>query len=406
MLVFLLACSTAPVGPAGGPTDAPALTTADAARRLGHDRNTHARKAKTRHVDCNGTGDYLDIDTAIRDAHSGDTIEVAPCTYTGQLNFLGRAVHIIATGGPTVTTLVGTPGESVVYAHRGEGPGTILEGFTITGGGGDLIPAIEEEFSSLVLKNDVITGNVGNVTIYARSALLTLDGVTIDGTNTATEGMVVQGRRGQITVKDSSITCGSTGIGYIMEHGSAFLDGAQFHCAGARAAEIFHSSGRVQRSTFDGVLHIENEDSGSEGTVVEGSILYGGAAVVVSALDLKNSVVSGVGITANSGALKVVNSVVTGADCGVTLSRSSFTAATSDFYGNALNVCGGGDVVGSSGNIGVDPKFADAAALDFHLAADSALIDAGSTDDAYVDVDGSRNDIGAFGGPFTMAGGW
>ncbi len=405
MLVLWLACAAAPdlASPATssrGPS-APADTTHHAERGA-----SHARKAKTRTVDCNGAGEYLDIDTAIRDAHSGDTIEVAPCTYTGQVNFLGRAVHIIATGGPSVTTIVGTPGESVVYAHRGEGPGTILEGFTITGGGGDLVPAIEEQFSSLVLKNDIITGNAGNITIYARSALLTLDGVTVDGTNTASEGMVIQGRRGQIVVKDSSITCGAVGMGYMMEHGAAFLDGAEFHCAGATAAQIFHSSGRVQRSSFEGLLHVENEGTDGEPTVVEGSILYGGASVIVSALQLKNSIVSGGGIVLSSGVATLINSVVTRAECGITHSRSSLSTSYTNFWQNTLNVCGGTDPVGSNGNIAVDPVFVDASARDFHLVAGSPLIDAGSTGAEYPDVDGSRNDIGVFGGPFTMDGGW
>lgn len=48
-------------------------------------------------------------------------------------------------------------------------------------------------------------------------------------------------------------------------------------------------------------------------------------------------------------------------------------------------------------SIGTDPRFVSAA--DFHLAAGSPCINAGSTDPAYNDGDGSRNDMGAYGGP-------
>ncbi len=48
----------------------------------------------------------------------------------------------------------------------------------------------------------------------------------------------------------------------------------------------------------------------------------------------------------------------------------------------------------------VDPELVDPNAGDFHLRVGSPLVDAGDPDSAYDDADGSRNDIGAFGGPY------
>jgi nitrous oxidase accessory protein NosD len=55
------------------------------------------------------------------------------------------------------------------------------------------------------------------------------------------------------------------------------------------------------------------------------------------------------------------------------------------------------DPTGADGNFAGNPAFVDAAAGDFHLAPTSPAIDAG--DPTRTDVDGSRGDLGAFGGP-------
>jgi len=53
-----------------------------------------------------------------------------------------------------------------------------------------------------------------------------------------------------------------------------------------------------------------------------------------------------------------------------------------------------------TGNICADPMFLDYPSYDFHLHQNSPCINSGNPEPIYNDVDGSRNDIGAFGGPY------
>jgi len=52
------------------------------------------------------------------------------------------------------------------------------------------------------------------------------------------------------------------------------------------------------------------------------------------------------------------------------------------------------------GNIAVDPLFVNPASRDYRLQSGSLCIDAGDPDPNYNDLDGTRNDMGAYGSPF------
>ena len=71
----------------------------------------------------------------------------------------------------------------------------------------------------------------------------------------------------------------------------------------------------------------------------------------------------------------------------------------SEFYLDTVtysNIQGG---IEGEGNINVDPIFTDPENGDYHLQGTSPCIDAGNPDSEYNDTDGSRNNMGAYGGP-------
>ena len=176
-----------------------------------------------------------------------------------------------------------------------------------------------------------------------------LDGVTIDDKNLACEGVLVQGRRGSTIVRNSTISCGSVALGFQQEHGASFIEGSTFHCPGATAAWVFHGPARLHRNVVEGILELENEGTGGEYIVIEGSVLLGGAHVYYSSTILRNTVVTAP-LQLEYADLAVQASVVSTGACGVSSRASSVAISYSDFYGNTANGCGVGDPVGTNGN--------------------------------------------------------
>ena len=86
------------------------------------------------------TAQYPTIQSAIAAAVAGDEIVVAAGTYNEAINFRGKAITVRSADGPAVTTIDGTGlDNSVVLCISGEGPNSVLDGFTLTGGTGNTL---------------------------------------------------------------------------------------------------------------------------------------------------------------------------------------------------------------------------------------------------------------------------
>jgi WD40 repeat protein/serine/threonine protein kinase len=79
-------------------------------------------------------GDQPTIQAGIDAASNGDVVKVAPGTYLETIDFIGKAITVSSTGGAAVTIIDGGGAFHVVQCVSGEGPGSVLDGFTITGG--------------------------------------------------------------------------------------------------------------------------------------------------------------------------------------------------------------------------------------------------------------------------------
>ncbi len=135
---------------------------------------------------------YRTIQKAINVAISGDTIKVAAGTYPEKLTLKSEAVIVTIQGaGASTTTIDGLNSGRVIYAN-GAGPGTVIDGFTVTKGkaspaGGGFFIAF---CPSVTISNCIITSNNGTVAgggLYLQNSNATIVNCVI-ANNSATNG--------------------------------------------------------------------------------------------------------------------------------------------------------------------------------------------------------------------------
>lgn len=96
-------------------------------------------------------GDHPTIQEAISASVDGDLVLVAPGTYVENIDFLGKDITVRSEQGAGVTVIDGgSPVDpdlgSVVLFNNGEGPASILDGFTLINGSGSLVPPNSDPF--------------------------------------------------------------------------------------------------------------------------------------------------------------------------------------------------------------------------------------------------------------------
>ncbi|MHC4086226.1 MAG: right-handed parallel beta-helix repeat-containing protein [Planctomycetota bacterium] len=146
---------------------------------------------------------YTNIQAAIDGANNGDKIEVVPRTFCEAINFKGKAITLHSTNpnDPNVvaaTIINGAGHYHVVQCVSGEGPDTILDGFTITGGDANGPTGINKcgggmycENSSPMVTNCIFRGNSAQndgAGMFNNSASPTVTGCTFSGNSSGSRG--------------------------------------------------------------------------------------------------------------------------------------------------------------------------------------------------------------------------
>jgi hypothetical protein len=130
------------------------------------------------HVNPEGTGDYPAIQVAIAHAAEGDTILAAPGVYTSyfdkNLELRGKAITLMSAVGPESTVIDCQLDGRGFRIHEGEGPGTVIQGFTVTKGLATTGGAMQCEGTSPTVRDMVFsyceatetTGGSGGGAVY------------------------------------------------------------------------------------------------------------------------------------------------------------------------------------------------------------------------------------------------
>lgn len=350
--------------------------------------------------------DIFSIQLGIAIADDGDTVLVAPGWYQERIDFLGRAVTVKSEGGSSQTTIAdhgvpsfpNFPQYRTVRCISGEGSGSILDGFTITG------PSDEgPQYGSggisgggATIRNCIISGNYGHE-----------EGAGIDGAGLV-ENCIIRdnhamwrggGVANAIQVTDCIIeNNGAGGVG-----GGVFLQGGTLeNCTirGNATGDGWGGGVFVSNSgTLTNCVISENIASWFESfSAPKGAGVYAfGSATLQNCTVVANAAVglaseTPVGGVYGFSGLVVSNSVIWGN-----------VAPSPQFWGAETGQVKGATVAYSCIQFGFpglentqsDPQFVDIEMENFHLLASSPCIDAGDPL-SDPDSDGTVADMGAF----------
>lgn len=318
----------------------------------------------------------LSLQDVVSEAESGDTIIVAPGTYHFFFENL-RIVHefliLKSFAGPSQTILQGTGKGPVVSFATGSK--AVLDGFTLSStkssplghdlNGGGIYCAPE---SAPVIKNNVIKDNeaIFGAGIYCDK----LSAPVIEGNHIWGNSARVAGG-GIFSLRSSALITSNR-----------FANNEAGNSGGAIAA--LRDTSRI----YNNIIWKNRAGFG-------GGISCDRAATIISNNTIVENIADrGGGIVVDKGSVRLTNMIFWHNKV-----DDLFLKQVGPSARPSHSLIGDGTFRGMNGNIAEDPLFVNLKEGDFHLSAESPCVDAGDYDPYYEDIDGSVNDMGAYGGP-------
>lgn len=339
--------------------------------------------------------DYFDeIQNAIDIAHSGDTIIVRPGQYYENIELHNKnlvlASEYLLTGNMndiSQTIINGNNNDSVIRLYWGINDSTLLCGFTITGGnnydGGGIYCGGSPNLTHLIIYGNYAEGKGGGIycsgspslrhlTINSNTAGSYGGGIYFNGDGALFENSIV--------FNNSSFGGGGLCISSEVEINSVIIE---------HNYNSFYSNGIdcCDDAIFKNVIIRNNP--GEDGIQISNNC---NPVFINSIID--NTIVE---VRGESYA-QFINCIVNNEYMEI-IGGGTLEISYSDIIGgqSIINVSYNSTLNWLEGNIDLDPLFIGYD--DYHLQSGSPCIDAGHPDPQYNDPDGTRNDMGAYGGP-------
>jgi len=356
----------------------------------------------------NSTGVLIGFTVTNGSAYSGGGIycdssepTLTNVTITGNSASFGGGIHCIDSS-PTLTNVKITENNASTHCGGGiycDNSSPSLENVTITGNSARIGGGIHFANSSPSLNNVTLIENNASKGggIYCYYSDLTLSNVTITG-NSAT-GTISGYGGGGIYCDNSSPSLENVTISGNSATGT-YIDGGGICCYySSPSLNSVTITGNSANDGGGGIHCYDSSPSLTNVTISENTASNSGGGIhcyYVSNPSLTNVTItgntasnSGGGICCNINSLPSLLNCILWNDSPqeIYVSSGSVTATYSDIQGGWTG----------TGNIDSNPLFINSG--NFHLQSGSPCIDAGNPSSQYNDPDGTRNDMGAYGGP-------
>jgi len=332
--------------------------------------------------------DYPSIQSAI-DAASlivVDTVLVAPGTYNESVQFNGKSAHLASEGGPSQTFLIAPTGQPAVIFGNGESSNSVVTGFTITNCTTGV--AIPDGGAPCVVSNIIVNCGIGIDCDSGRSDIQAsplIQGNRIIG---CPNGAVSLFFTWTPVIQYNLIEGNGGGIGMWSGGSATIYDNVIRENVGDGIGMVNYSSPDIVQNVIAnnggrGVYWLVPQ--GSRGPWLLNNTITGNGAAGISA----NGIDDG---------SEILNNIVVGNPA---MEGGSPDVEFNDFYPTSSATAG---LIGTAGNISVDPHFVFPTNNDYHLHLGSPCIDAGNNSFASSNLDLSQNpritggtiDLGAY----------